>query len=348
MNQRSFLFDLRIFFGVGAAACALKVPASLGQAQVFPTHLTLTEAAPTSHLNLRNSSSNTQAYRIDLVHFRMDAQGNMRRLNEQKTFLQENLKYSPKTVEVAPGAKQVVRLMLPSFEGLTDGEHSVYLHVVPMNSQSEAQSKSTQKKVGAAMSLQAKIAVAIPVVVRVGEPKFGGEISDFSAALTSDSALKVRLKLKNSTRYFLTGDLEITGITPAGEISLQKILGVSSYVPERYYESTITKGAAVLPVQSPNSKAAEQRADDNQSADVEPESGPTLGQTLGSASLAEIRSVRVRYVANSESGVPFELTALTPVTFKAASIKASKGSGQRQTGKNTQPTSVSPGKSRST
>lgn len=260
------------------------------QAQVFPTRLTLTEENPSSYLNLRNSGSTPQKFTIELTQFQMNPDGTMKRVKKPDPVLLDLLKYSPKTIEVPPGEKQVVRIMNTSFDHLKDGEYYVHLHFLP---DSPVPEKKTAKTGARTMSLQAKIAVAVPVVIRKGTARLEGKLTNPKAVLLKNGDLQVSFKLSNSTPYFLTGDLEIIGVTEKGETSLAKIIGVSSYIPERI--STTRFSAAEI-------------------KDV-----LKGGEVL--------KKIKVHYVANADAGAVFDLTGETEVA------KAGAGSGAKKSSK---------------
>jgi|GEM_PF-3656074 hypothetical protein len=263
------------------------------QAQVFPTHLTLTEEAPSTYLNLKNTTGQTQKYKIDLMQFQMGKDGSMKRAPEANNPLVEIIKFSPKTVELAPNDKQIVRVMATAFDNLTDGEYYVHIHFTPIG-EKEDDSPHAKKK-SSSFSLQARIAVAVPIIVRKGTGTFDGKLEKFQAQIDKEKNVAVQLSLLNTTKYFLYGDLELIGVTDKGEVSLDRIVGLSSYLPERMFNRVFT-----------HKEIAEK----------------TSGE--------ELKKIKVQYAANNESAAPFTLNSEADITAKAAKSGPAKKSKKKK------------------
>ncbi|WP_374076371.1 hypothetical protein [Bdellovibrio bacteriovorus] len=262
------------------------------QAQVFPTHLTLTEEAPSSYLNLRNSSSENQSYKIELMFFKMQKDGSMKREPSAPNALTDVIKFSPKTISLTPNEKQVVRVMATSFDSLTDGEYYIHIHFLPSVNKSE--DKESEVKKSSSFSLTAKIAVAVPIVVRKGTGTLTGEVKNFKATYDKQKDLNVNLSLTNNSKFFLYGDLDLIAVTDKGEVALDKVIGLSSYLPER----TFTKKISAQDL-------AEKIKDD------------------------KIKKIKVTYKSNAESAAAFDLASETEIST-ASPVKAKKKSSKRQ------------------
>lgn len=257
---------MKYFFFTLTCITVLLPSLCLAQAQVFPTRLTLTEEGPSSYLNLKNSTEKPQKYRIEFVQFNMKKDGTVAKAGHVNNPLSDVIKFSPKTVEIAPNEKQIVRVMATSFDDLSDGEHLIYLHFIPESIEKSPKSNSN-------FNLQARIAIAVPVVVRRGTPKLEGKLTDLKAKLDPKKNLSLSFNLANKTKFFLTGDLDIIGVTDQGEVPLSKIVGISSYIPERSFSTKLSS----LEI-----------ADKTKDA---------------------IKKVKVRYAANADSATTFDLSA---------------------------------------
>lgn len=249
------------------------------QAQVFPTRLTLTEDAPSSYLTLRNPTNKAQKFKIELLHLQMQKDGNVVAARNDNNVLIDGIKYSPKTVEIAPNDKQVVRVMMTSFDSLPEGESHIYLHFIPEG--------SNEPKSNSKFNLQARIAVAVPVIVRHGSPKLEAQLKNAAAVEDKNGNVKISFEVANTTKYFVTGNLEIRALTPQGEVSLTKILSISSYIPLRVVTVELKK--------------------------------EDLTAKLAEAPLAKLK---ILYNSNEDSAAPFELSA--EVQARKAGGKASK------------------------
>ncbi len=257
----------------------------LAQAQVFPTRLTLTEETPSTYLTLKNPSGKTQKFKVEILELAMKKDGGVIPAKGQHNELIEGLKYSPKTVEIQPNDKQIVRVMMTSFDSLPDGENHVYLHFIPVG---DNEAKSEAK-----LSLQARIAVAVPVIVRRGSPRLDLKMKSPSAISDKKGNLKVSFEVTNTTKYYVTGDLEVFAVTPKGEISLSKVLSISSYIPSRIVTVDIPKESLI--------------------------------EKAGSE---DVTKFKVKYASNEDSAAPFEL--VSEVLTKAPAPASKKSANKRR------------------
>lgn len=261
------------------------------QAQVFPTHLTLTEEAPSSYLNLRNSSSENQTYKIELMFFKMHKDGSMKREPQAPNTLTDVIKFSPKSISLAPNEKQVVRVMATSFDSLTDGEYYIHIHFLPSVNKSEE--KDSEVKKSSSFSLTAKIAVAVPIVVRKGTGTLAGEVKNLKASYDKQKNLDVSISLKNDSKFFLYGDLDLVAVTDKGDVPLDKVIGLSSYLPERAFSKKIS------------AQDLSEKIKDN-----------------------KIMKIKVTYKSNTESAAAFDLASETEIST-VSPVKAKKKSSKR-------------------
>lgn len=257
---------------------------AFAQAQIFPTRLTLTAQTPSSYLNLKNTMQSTQKYRIELTQYQMKKDGSAVKVENANNPLLEMVKFSPKTVTLEPNEKQVVRVMATSFDNLADGDYSIYIHFIPENEKVENSNKGPKSS----FKLQARIAVAVPIIVRQGVVSFNNKITNLRAKPTKNGDLNVAFNLSNSTKYFVTGDLDIYAITDKGEKSIAKAVGLSSYIPERLVSTSI--------------------------------SAADLNEKLQGATL---KKIKVKYASNENSGANFDLSSELEVGSKS-NIKKTK------------------------
>lgn len=209
---------------------------AFAQVQVFPTYLALSEERISGHLNLRNTSNEPKIFKVEYVFYKMNKDGTFVREAIPTDGLSDILKFSPKKVTLAPGGKQVVRVMLTDLESLPVGDKYIHLRFVPDSAEETSADAKTNKK--SSFSLQAKISVAVPVVVRKGKGPFAGTMTADKATRNKNGDVDLSLSFKNTNQFYLHGDLEIFAVNGDKEISLDKIVGVSSYIPERMFNKT--------------------------------------------------------------------------------------------------------------
>lgn len=209
------------------------------QVQVFPTRLTLSDQTRSSYLNLRNTQNKSETFEIELVQYKMKQDGSYTKSESipQDHPLLERLKFSPKTVQLGPGEKQVVRVMVSDFDEMQDGEYYLHLQAVPQKSENERSEKESKK---ASMQLNARIAVAIPIVVRKGKLiSARPEIMNASYFRLKNGDLQLRMDIKKSGIGFVIGDLEIFSKKQNILKSLSVVKGISSYIEQRGFQHLI-------------------------------------------------------------------------------------------------------------
>ena len=216
--------------------------------------------------------------KVEILDLAMRKDGAVTPAKGQHPELIESLKYSPKTVEIPPNDKQIVRVMMTSFESLPEGENHIYLHFIPIG---DNEAKSEAK-----LSLQARIAVAVPVIVRRGSPRLEPKMKSPTAIIDKKGNLKVSFEVTNTTKYYVTGDVEVFAITPKGEVSLSKVLSISSYIPSRIITVDIPK--------------------------------ESLTDKTGSE---ELTKFKIKYTSNEDSAAPYELVSEVPVKAPASTLK---------------------------
>lgn len=232
------MFGMKLFFIFLLSLFVFPFQAT-AQVQVFPTYMTLSDEKISAHLNLRNSTTEPQTYKIEYAYFKMLKNGSFVKEKLPDDGVSEIIKFSPKKVRLLPGAKQVVRVMLTDLSTLSDGEKYLHLRFVP-DTDEEDDAKKEKSKERTSFKLQAKIAVAVPIIVRKGKGNFAGTVSQIKADKDKSGDLNVSLMLKNTGPYYLHGDLEIFGVSGDSEVPLDKIVGLSSYIPERTFQKNYT------------------------------------------------------------------------------------------------------------
>ena len=209
---------------------------SQAQVQIFPTRLTLTDQNVSGYLNLQNPSNEKQTFDLQLVHYKMRQDGGFERQKEIPANhpLVERLKFSPSQVTLNPSEKQVVRIMVTDLNGLPDGETYLHLQALPQ----KAGSPKSQTKGN--FQLNARIAVAVPIVVRKGAVTVQPQIREARYRLQSDGGLQLKFQIQKKGEGFLVGDLEILQKKSQSEELITMFKGLASYIDDRSFGTTLS------------------------------------------------------------------------------------------------------------
>ncbi|OFZ18934.1 MAG: hypothetical protein A2X94_13365 [Bdellovibrionales bacterium GWB1_55_8] len=225
---------------------ALTQPCS-ANLQVFPTRVVLTDQKKNGSLSMRHIGPKMERYRISAVFYQMKPDGSMSLLKDgrsEPTSLVQHLRFSPREVVLQPGTEQVLRLMLHPRKRLPDGDYRAHIYFEPADS--AEQEGTAPSAANGAMQLRAKIAVAIPVILR-GNATAKPAIENLQLVRKPKAAPEFTANLVRIGSGFLFGDLHLF-FTPAGgaEESVGTILGLSSYIDSRTIRFPVSADADKL------------------------------------------------------------------------------------------------------
>ena len=154
---------------------------------VTPTRVIFEGRTHSQELTLIHQGDREATYRISFLHYRMKQDGSLEEIkepkaNEQITFADEFIRYSPRQITLKPGEKQTVRLMVRKPKDLAPGEyrsHVLFKEIAPpdLGVNVEKGSKGADDK-SISFTLIPLFAVSIPVVVRHGNISAKVEIQE--------------------------------------------------------------------------------------------------------------------------------------------------------------------------
>lgn len=202
---------------VRALGCALLILPSAAQAELLiaPTRVVVENGERSAELVLVNRGDEEAAYRISLENRRMLPTGALVSADDpqpDELFALEHVRYAPRRLVMAPGARQTVRVSA-STAGLAPGEYRSHLRVMaaPTSAgRSLASAANAENTDGISIELVAIRSLTIPVILRVGE--LDAEVTLGEAALrTGGEGEKLLVaKLQRTGTKSAYGDLEIT------------------------------------------------------------------------------------------------------------------------------------------
>ena len=203
---------------------------------LYPTRIVFDKNQRAAQLDLINSGAETATYRISLVNRRMSETGEFSAIDSPapgEQFASELLRYSPRQVVLAPGAGQVVRVMLRKPAGLAAGEYRSHLQFDRLPDAKGSTSIETQgSEIG--VTLTALIGASIPVIVRHGETAANVTLAglELLKPAAGQPATLLAAVLQRSGNRSVYGDLGAI-FTPQGGDAQEvgKVSGVAVYTP---------------------------------------------------------------------------------------------------------------------
>lgn len=204
--------------------------------QVFPLRVVLSEKERTAQLTLRHTGDKPKSYRISTVFYRMDETGAMTRISEispDERPAIDFFRFSPRQVKLTPQVEQTVRLVLRQPAGLQEGDYRAHIYFEETEDVVADEGMSEDKK--ANFVLKARVAVAVPVIVRVGQPRTKVKLGVPKLIYDAEGKQVLKFDLLQEGKAYAYGDFVAKVPARAGkpERSVGLMLGVSSYRAKR-------------------------------------------------------------------------------------------------------------------
>jgi hypothetical protein len=206
---------------------------------LYPIRIVFEKNQRAAQIDLVNDGKETATYRISLVNKRMSETGEFSEIETPapgERFADALLRYSPRQVELAPGASQTVRMSLRKPANLAPGEyrsHLVFRRVAEAKGKAGTQAQDNPAGEGLTIKLTPLIGVSIPIIVRHGDTAATVSLSNLKLERPSANQPPVlSLQLQRSGNRSVYGDLAVT-FTPQGgtEREVARANGVGVYTP---------------------------------------------------------------------------------------------------------------------
>lgn len=209
-----------------------------GDLLITPKRLVFDGTKRAEEINLANIGKDTATYNISFVQFKMDDKGIFVPVSENDTtqrFAHKNLRFFPRTVTLAPNEAQSVKVQLIKANELEAGEYRSHLFFKNvLNNTALGEDKTTAAKdSGISVSLKPVFGISIATIIRVGETKVTGSISDVQLGATTENADPyISFTLNRSGNISLYGDVNVQYVSTDNkktEVGLMK--GLAVYLP---------------------------------------------------------------------------------------------------------------------
>ena len=209
---------------------------ALADLQVFPLRVLLSEKDRHTQISVRHRGKKPMKYRITTVFYKMNADGTVKPL-EKKQITEKSadslFRFSPKQVLLEPNIEQVIRVVLRAPAELPVGEYRTHLHFEGLDDPNE-KTAGQEKTSDAQMLLKARMAVAIPVIVRKGSPTLKVTLSNLKYVKTQDQKPAFSVDMKREGNSIPFGTFEVLSIAAGKEPKVVGVVnGVSSYIDFR-------------------------------------------------------------------------------------------------------------------
>jgi hypothetical protein len=224
------------------AALGLLLLAGAAQADLmlFPTRIVFEGKQRAAQLELMNSGTKPETYRLHMVNRRMGPNGEFTAIEAAgpgELFVDNMVVFSPHQVTIAPGSSQTIRLLLRKPAALTEGEYRSHLQLDRVadatgGSNVEQLAKPGTQDIG--VVIQALVGASIPVIVRQGQTQAQVKLTQLALMPSGPGqpggALSLTIEREGNRSVY--GDIGVSFTTAAGvTLELAKAQGVAVYVP---------------------------------------------------------------------------------------------------------------------
>jgi hypothetical protein len=224
---------------LAALALCLAAPLALADLALFPTRIVLEPNQRAAQVELMNSGTAPETYRINLVNRRMGEAGEFLPLDAPgpgDLFADPLLRYSPRQVTVQPGSSQTVRILVRKPANLAAGEYRSHLQfdrVADSAGATSIEQASQPDGQSIGVVITALVGASIPVIVRHGETQMSVTLSELELLpAVGDASPALGFQINRSGNRSVYGDLTVR-FTPRGGVptDLAKAGALAVYVP---------------------------------------------------------------------------------------------------------------------
>ncbi len=207
-----------------------------GDLLITPRRVVFDANRRVAELNLANTGRDSATYNVSFVQYRMTEDGSFEEITEPdpgQFFADKNLRFFPRTVTLAPGEAQTVRMQVINRDRLEAGEYRshVYFRAVPKEG-ALGMDEETADSTTLSIRLIPIFGITIPVILRVGESNTQVNISDMSLTKQDDTVNVLSFVFNREGNMSTYGDLRVTHISPSGvSTPVGSVNGVAVYTP---------------------------------------------------------------------------------------------------------------------
>lgn len=209
-----------------------------GDLLIYPKRLVFDGTERAQDLHLMNKGSDTARYAISVIQLRMKDDGTVENISEPvegQFFADRNFRFFPRSVVLAPGESQTVKVQLMGFGSLAAGEYRSHLYF-------RAEARPTAAGIitpaassgGVSVSIKPVYGISIPVIVRAGASTTEITVSRMGFSLEQDSLPVVHFTLQRNGNMSTYGDVLVNYISDEGrEIPVGHVSGLAVYTPNQ-------------------------------------------------------------------------------------------------------------------
>jgi len=221
-----------------------------GNLLITPVRVIFEGQKKMQELNLANAGKDSAKYLISFVEIRMNENGTFDKITEPDSgqhFASGNLRYFPRTVMLAPGEAQLIKLQTTKLSQLAAGEYRshMYFRAIP-DEKPLGDQVPAKDTTGISIKLIPVFGITIPVIIRIGASTTKVTISNL--AMDDSIPYQLNMSFNRTGNFSVYGDITVNYISPQGKITKAGAAnGVAIYTPNatRRFQMKLDKKAGI-------------------------------------------------------------------------------------------------------
>ncbi len=220
-----------------------------GDLLVTPRRIVFKGNKKTQSIHLANSGNKDASYMVSFRQYAMQENGTFLEVTEPEpgqNFASDYVRFFPRTVTLAPGESQTVKLQLSRTRGLEDGEYRSHIYFrsvpeeVPLGEDDPNADTTT-----ISIQITPIFGITIPVIFRIGEPSIDISLTDLSLEIDDEGKHQLSYTINREGNQSIYGSFKVDYISEKGKKTQVGIVnGVAVYTPinSRYFKLSLSDG----------------------------------------------------------------------------------------------------------
>jgi len=206
-----------------------------GDLLVTPRRVVFEGGKQSQELTLANTGQDTARYSVSFVQYRMAQNGTFEQIETPDSgqyFADKYLRFFPRSVTLAPGEAQVVRMQFRRLPDMPKGEFRshVYFRAIPKETALGELPSTDSTSIG--IRLIPIFGITIPIIIRNGDLSAKVELSNLALDATSDTIPHLQVTFNRSGDKSVYGDLIAEWFPDKGDpVEVGIVRGIAVYTP---------------------------------------------------------------------------------------------------------------------
>jgi P pilus assembly chaperone PapD len=225
-------------FLIGLAVLSIVHPlkgVAQGNLLLLPKRVVFEGAKRFQEVNLSNIGNDTATYILSFVQMKMKENGAFEKITEPEagqSFADQNVRFFPRSVTLAPNETQVVKVQLLKSNELEPGEYRSHLYFRAVPKEKPLGEEGAVKDSGISIKLVPIFGISIPVIVRKGEVTTDLSLSNVSFQMERDTIPTLAVSVNRTGNMSTYGDMWVEHLAPEGKVTRVGIIkGMAVYTP---------------------------------------------------------------------------------------------------------------------